>query len=291
MDNIPGLYSQEETPNKQEDFRKIIRHHLNVCANIREKHSWANKYPYLYIDAYGGPGRYCGIVGSPLIFLEEAQAAGIPFRAIAIEIDPERAQALREAANGNLTVYQGHNCDYIKRIPMNHNQFGLLYCDPPGAKDEAIPLSFQIMSEVAKRARRLDVMINMAPASHKRTIELAGYTSIADLKKSVTKQEWAIRSTRGKHQWTFLIGTNWIEWAKWNRAGFYSLNSEMGELLFDKVNLTGEQFKKKVQPHLTGLMQSTCDTPNLELSERRPSGGPVAFVSGVIGGLLRKYII
>ena len=291
MENISGLYSQEETPNKQRDFRKIIRHHLNVVRHIRDKHSWAKKMPYLYIDAFAGPGRYCGIVGSPIIFLEEVVQSGIPFRAIAIEIDPDRAEQLRRYSEGLIEVVNGCNLDYLQQFQFHNNQFGLVYCDPPGAKDSTIPLSFRMMSHVAARANKVDVMVNIAPASHKRTIQLAGYQSIDDMKREINKRQWAIRDMRGKHQWTFLIGTNWVKWADWNSAGFYDCNSEAGGVLFDQANLTKDQFKKKVQPHLTGLMQSTSDIQRLELSGRKSLTGLKAFVSDAVKSALRRFTI
>lgn len=291
MENIPGLYSEQETPNKQNDFRKIIRHHLNVVRHIREKYQWARKRPYLYIDAFAGPGRYCGIIGSPIIFLEEVIQTGIPFQAVAIEIDPDRADQLRRYSEGLITVHNGCNMDYLQQSQFYNDQFGLVYCDPPGAENGTIPLSFRMMSHVAARAKRLDVMVNIAPASHKRTIQLAGYQSIDDMKREINKSQWAIRSMRGKHQWTFLIGTNWVKWADWNSAGFYDVNSDAGSVLFDKANLTSEQFKKKVQPHLTGLMQSTSDIQRLELSGRKSLSGLKAFVSDAIKGALRKFTI
>lgn len=289
--NIPGLYSESETPNKQRDFRKIIRHHLTVVKYIREKHQWARKYPYLYIDAFAGPGRYCNIVGSPIIFLEEATRSAVPFKAYALEVDSDRANSLRHHSGGLIEVLTGNNMFSLSQIQMNNGQFGLLYCDPPGAKKGTIPTSFQLMRNASARAKRLDVMINIAPTSHKRTNKLSGYKSIEELRLSVDKPHWAIRCLNGNHQWTFLIGTRYIDWAKWEQAGFYDVNSEAGSVLFDKANLTSEQFKKKVQPHLTGLMQSTSDIQRLELSGRKSLSGLKAFVSDAIKGALRKFTI
>jgi len=70
------------TERKERDFGYAISHNLQVHKNLCLK--WGASWPYFYFDAYAG----CGVnhkviiegeplVGSPQVFLNEADSAGV----------------------------------------------------------------------------------------------------------------------------------------------------------------------------------------------------------------------
>lgn len=281
----------KDTPIKQDHFKTIIKHHIDVCQLVFKKHQWACR-DYRYIDVFGGPGFFEGMKGSPVIFQEVATAASLSYDADIIEKDPDNYRELRRYVreSSHYRVHLGDNSDVLPQLGARKNQFGLVYFDPP-QDDHTVPLSFDLMRQCAARWKYIDLMLYISPALLKRTRMINGYQPIEEYLSKIDKKYWIIRSLIGKHQWTFLIGTNYPDWANWEKAGFYPIDSPKGRIVFDRANLTKEEFKKKVQPGLTGLMQNTCSIPHLELSERKQSSGPGAFAKGVIAGLLRKFTI
>lgn len=250
--SLKGVYSRE-TPQKQHDFRAILNHHINVCQRIFEKYSYRSQYRY--IDIFGGPGLYGGIEGSPLIFKQLAVGTGLSYQADIFEIDPGRYASLVKSLNSNgpIKVTLGNGCELFKNLTIGPKQYGLLYCDPPQDED-TFDRSFELMTYASERYSRLDLMLYVSATNLKRIRAYKGTPFLSERFKPINKKHWAIRRLRDQQQYTFLIGTNYIEWAEWHNRGFFKIASPQGKQILEKADLTNDELKKRYQPPLTGLM-------------------------------------
>lgn len=287
--SLKGVYGPE-TQWKQRDFRAILSHHIDVCRRIFEKHRNYSSI-YRYVDIFGGPGLYDGIEGSPLIFRQLAMGTGLSYQADIFEIDPGRYASLVKnlGPNGHIKVTLGNGCELFRNLFIGTQQYGLLYCDPP-QDENTFDRSFELMTYASLRYLHLDLMLYVSATNLKRIRVYKGTPFLSERLKPINKQYWAIRHLKDQQQYTFLIGTNYIEWAKWRKRGFFDVDSPEGKRILEKADLTNDELKKRYQPPLTGLMQSTSDTPNLELSERKRFGGLGESVKDAIKGQLRKFI-
>lgn len=283
---IPGV-SGTDTTIKQADFRDILAHHLDVCQLIFS--NFQNPSTYRYIDTFGGPGCPDGIMGSPVIFQELAQKRGMTYEADIFELNPDNYSSLRSYLNSSIRVHLGDGSHLVKLLQAGKSQYGLLYCDPPQTPESFLQ-SIEIMKYAAQRYRKLDLMLYISGRLYKAHKTFKDLPYIAEVMNSIDKEHWAIRKLRTGQQWTFLIGTNYIKWADWRKRGLYPVDSPEGRHCLEHLNLTRDEIKKKVQPPLIGLMQSTSSIPNLELSEHKPSKELMERVKDAIKGRLRKFI-
>lgn len=238
-----GLCSRE-TPEKERDFRLILKNQLRVCNQIPRCER------YHFIDAFGGPGSWlCSengrIIGSPLIFQELAQMFPKRYKADIIEQDKDSYSSLaRYISDPQIVSHFGNAKEVINQIELfpDWQTFGLVYCDPPMTQ-ETIELSFEIMAKISQHYRMVDVMLYVGSTWMKRVNQCGGHLSQG--KAKVDKHGWVIRELRGKAQYTFLIGTNWTKWAEWGRLGFYNINSPRGKKIFEIADNTRSELKEK----------------------------------------------
>ena len=230
----------EHTSEKQDYFKSIIEHHINVVSKITSK---SNQFPktYIYIDAFAGPGQYNhdkrSIIGSPILF--DQSIGNIPYKSFLFEKDNWQSliKYCPEAINEDCQVG-------IKRLSFHENSFGLAYFDPPGDMDN-YHLSFDLMAYLSQKYIFLDLMINIAASSIKRVAyapHCKNPITLNDKMFNIEKKHWVIRDMVGKHQWTFLVATNYDKWAKWEKKGFYLLDSPKGQDLFNKAKLNKEDY-------------------------------------------------
>ena len=252
-----------ETKEKQDDFRALLSHHINVCRRVLNKHKWANQ-SYHYFDIFGGPGviRENGenINGSPLIFADIATRYGISYEAKVFENDQQRFDSLK----ANLSKYRiapifgdsGQSIgDFLPAYP-NRKIYGMLYCDP--AMDEAgFDLSFDIATKFSTSYPTIDIIMYISANNIKRISGAKGTPSLIDRLAPINKNSWVIRTLRDKFQYTFIIGTNYIKPFVWGNKGFFDVNSAEGQRIITKANYTKDYLKKKLQMPLIGLMQNT----------------------------------
>lgn len=246
-----------ETYWKNEDFRGLIRMLLGIT-----KAAWkVNKQrPYQYFDLNAGPGIYrpnggmvplwpddmppvAEIHGSPIIFLQEATKAASHYRAHLFERDLRHAASLTEATNSyhNVVLYgdNGGATEYLDELPPAC--YGLVYSDESGH----VP-PFDLLAELSKhpRTRIIDVLIYYSAATHKRARCagcVKGKESLVDSLKRINKAVWIVRKPRNKHQWTFLLGTNWGDFPQWKKRGFYSVESPEGAEILERLNYSADE--------------------------------------------------
>ncbi len=234
----------EHTEVKQEHFKGLLDMHLKITRGIISRKEWTDPH-YYYFDITAGPGIYEGQDGSPIIFLKLVEAANITYKAVFIESDSERYNQLEKNIElyqqGNIKVHLGNHDNVLPQyfFGINKNKYGLLYADPTGT----LP-PFELLGQMSQRYHRLDILINCSATNIKRERK----SPKTDLKETLTdgldkidKQTWIVRSPVGKHQWTFLVGSNWMNFPEWKKQGFHRIESPIGQEILRNLNYTTDE--------------------------------------------------
>lgn len=256
--------SSDYTPIKQQALEAALRQQMNLIVHIWEKRAWNHPKPYLYFDLNAGPGiTKDQKPGSPVIFRRVAEEYrnnwdNFRYDATFYEADPLTYTQLQKVFNGD-PRFEIKNAEHdtlreeleVKRQRTSQKQrdwvFGAVYADPSNAE-----LPWELLEEMNKVYPRVDVMINIACASYKRSVARAGYQTLADRLPQV-KKHWIVRKPFGKHQWSILIGTNWPDYPAWEKKDFYPWNKGLGLVIFEKLVYTSEQRHRRIQPPLFEL--------------------------------------
>jgi len=234
------------TPQKNEDFRFFLRTHIKITDYTLRRNIWADP-SYHYFDITAGPGKGEYGPGSPVIFCEEIKSINRQYQATFIEYDEKKCQELRlnltpYADNrGHLTIHCGdHHSVLGEYIRTKHaKDYGLLFDDPTGQ----IP-SFDLLAKFAEYYPRIDILIYVAPTNIKRQYQsrlCSNDLRLEDFIKQIPKAYWLIRKPQGRHQWTFLLGTNWDSFPCFKSRGFYHKDSEQGQEIFNRINYTKDE--------------------------------------------------
>lgn len=230
------------TPLKQERLRYLIDLNLKIVRGVLKKHPWAIQN-YLYIDLHSGPGKDPeGEAGSPLIMLQVARELSMPCQAWLYEQDPDNAATLESLVSpyrNPITSIDVRACDHKTleaRLPgiAQKGQYGIVYADPSNAT-----LPVHLLECVAAAYPRLDIVINLACASYKRTCKYDSYESLIHVLRKFNKELWFVTSPLHKHQWTVMLGTNWNEYPE--VKGFYSIYKRTGREILETVGFTKSQ--------------------------------------------------
>lgn len=234
-----STYYSNFTKEKQDVFRSIIEHHVNVCFKIYNKQNRVNQV-YNYFDLFAGPGviNDNSDIGSPLIFDEVSKSFdSIFFQSRYFDIDEQNIKSLQRKVKGDFFV--GDSSVTINKIPGNNN-LGLAYLDPFGK--DYYKTSYIIVKELCDKFPKVDILIRVAMTALKR-VRGAGYTNfnIQNIVNDSSKKHWIIKELSGNWQWTFLIGTNYLSWADWKKAGFYNIESNTGKEIFQVACYTDNE--------------------------------------------------
>lgn len=270
-----------DTPEKQKDFRAMLSHHINVCRQIYEKRRKFDNWilpPYVYIDCFGGPGIMgdnLEIKGSPVIFDELCQELGdMGYNRFIFERDLISYRSLVSVVGQNGIFNQ--DCRQVlntTKMAKHKWQYGLAYIDSDMSEDDMYHLSIDLVRHISRNYKTIDIMLYVSPNTLKRIRAASGRNIwLSDLVKSAKKDHWAVREPKGKNQYTFLIGTNYKGWADWKNLGFHLTDSKKGKLIFEKVNFTEKEIKKKVQMSFlhTVPILNTLRILNIKKYGRRP---------------------
>lgn len=271
---------------KQRDYQEFLRDLWFKWATNALRQPY---YPrtLIYIDTNAGSG-YNETVeceGSPLVFLNEAKRRGINYHAYLIEKDPAlSAELTARVTSYNATSICGDNKDVVPDIlnEIPKNSLGLIYVDPNGIPD------WQMIAN-ASQARYLDILIRFNSVALIRN-HSNGHLPLSDYLPSIKKQYRYGKDYyhSDRWHWSFLLGMNY-EFGGWKKRGWHNLDTPEGQDLQDRLTYKKEDYQKKRQLPLTGLMQNTCDIPSLGLSERKRFGGLGESAKDAIAGLLRKF--
>lgn len=250
--NENGVGHSGATIWKQNHLRKVFVQHLKTCQVIMNKHRWASS-EYQYIDANSGSGKNeCeDCAGSPVIFLEAANAIGIPYRAHFIDIEPCNTFELEinTARWNNHSIYTADNRqimpDIVRGLPPN--AYGLFYTDPNGVPD------FDMIAQTSRnpKMQRVDILIRYSGSAVKRVQHNTG-KRLLDYLATIKKKYWIVREliSSDSWQWTFLLGLNWKGLKPWRAQGFHYIHGRTGKEIIAKLHYTNDELKKVSQPTL-----------------------------------------
>lgn len=231
------------TAEKQADFRYLVGYHTEVVKRMYEKASAAGKvWPppeYWYFDITAGSGRHpeTGEPGSPLIFAEEALAHGTNAVMFLHEQNSGNCDALRSEFSRvpvQATIYHGdHHETLLPSIPTDPDRarLGLLYCDT-----NATYPPFDLLAEFAgqRLTKSIDVLIYASATTIKRccgAFPEKGFLPLREALSAIPKAVWLVRKQSGRHQWTFLLGTNWVAQRSLAKRDFWRVDSPEGEAI------------------------------------------------------------
>jgi three-Cys-motif partner protein len=249
MPKVNGVGISESTQNKQDILKKILEKHLFVVDSIFKKgYNYRDYKNYLYIDATCGNGKYEGINGSPIVFLDALKKVPDLIKYTDCYFIDKRLESLRELQqyidpqlSERVILKEG---EYIVRIPelidKSHNYFGLIYFDPNGIVD----LDFLIELSKKSNMKKIDILFNYNATAFKRKKTILHLEkNFIDYFKDIKKFNWYISKPSGKWQWSFLFGTNSIHLKLPYSCGFNKVDSDEGERILKKINYTKEEYK------------------------------------------------
>lgn len=240
---VDGYSTSGNTPTKDVHFREIIKTHLKIVRVITRKYSWAHP-DYHYLDLNAGPGiDQNNRVGSPIEFVSQANAAGVEYAAWFHEENPKTAQRLSNFINSNCQIVLGdHNETLPKLLPrIPKNAYGLIYADPTGK----IP-PFELLSKFSRYSKLIDILIYVSSANIKREYfapKCECNKRLSQFMAMISKQNWIVRQPQAKHQWTFLIGSNWDSFPVFEKLGFHRTTSIEGQAIMHRLDTTNKERK------------------------------------------------
>jgi len=254
------LGCSDYTSYKQLHLGVILKTHLRICqAILTRKPEWSRR-EYHYFDLNAGPGLYLYqdefIKGSPLLFCEAWRTIAIPCQAHFFEIN----DSLRTELIWHLRNFMDHHPemafsflgDHRKFLPCYFDEadaqkprkkFGLVYSDPTG---QLPPFNLLARMFKGKSYSTLDVLIYLSATNIKRQLFAYGCKlnqRLEDLLQAIPKKYWIVREPCGRHQWTFLLGTNWTNFPIFETLGFHRIDSAIGKSIITKLNYTNEEMK------------------------------------------------
>lgn len=254
------------TKTKQEHLKHIINTHISICEHIINKNSWASRR-YLWIDMNAGKGAWDPrpddpqqepINGSPLVFLNAMMKRPTPFVAFFIDNHKANCDTLRQFTDlfGNSTsVRNGDNKHELIEISneLRRNHYGMVYSD----ENAMVPFDTLAKFSEKPQCQRVDILVHM-PATTLKRVRSAypdRHKQLQDEILGIKKKYWIVREPVSRHQWTFLIGTNWEAFPQFRRHGFHRLNSKDGREVFLKLNHTQQEMGFLTHDH-TKTVQS-----------------------------------
>lgn len=235
-----------ETEPKEADFRGILNMHMSIAKAIIVRQAGP---PYLYIDLYAGPGRLAfrgkEFDGSPLIFMDTAKQLDVQTVSAFYEQDPAIADRLKGAlaSAGGTGHFEVHpeRCEVgfpklLERMGTR-GWYGLIYSDP--IRDE---IPHALLNAAAQKLPRVDLLSYVSATQYKRRRGVdENRPFLADHIAAVDKKFALIREPIGMWQWTFVLWSNWDGLPDWKRRGFYRLDSERGQQIMERLNLSARE--------------------------------------------------
>jgi hypothetical protein len=222
-----------KTLDKHVEMRKLFGMALTFTKNLR-----AGKYPhektlskFVYVDLHAGCGVYPdGTIGSPQLFIDEAERLGEPYHAILCEVGAEQLMSLHSlyGRNPNVTVVGGDHMRTVESVRSVIQQvrgdrgivYGLVLADPNGAD---VPV--EVINQIASgfKGSRIDVAISTGATSFKRRDGQRLPGVLGGINKRYFKCFWDIG---GKWQWQIWVASNWTNAGKSFPAGAHWMDSK-----------------------------------------------------------------
>lgn len=242
-----GVGISNVTATKQMHLRMILRTHINVVQQIFKKRN----YPlstYFYYDVNAGPGVYSnGDIGSPVVFIQEAERAKINYQATFIEINEDSYKSLLSlfGQNPHVKIYFGDNKEIMPQIvpPFNDTtwRYGMLYTDPNGIFND------KSISDFCNRLcfSATDILINCPASAIKRSINSCKCKDDRTLEsrlKTINKKYWLVKDPKNSRwQWTHVMLTNWASQPEFKSINMYRHDTNAGGEIFNRLNYTKDE--------------------------------------------------
>ena len=118
---------------------------------------------------------------------------------------------------------------WLARAGDQPHRYGLVYADPIGKE---IPV--ELLAKVSARLPKVDILSYISATNYKRR----GGPRLADHIAAVGKRHAYIREGFDKHQWTFILWTNFPKDISWKKRDFWRLDTTRGQQILDRLNLT-----------------------------------------------------
>lgn len=251
----------EYTLKKLSDFDKFMEDYLAIAQAVQSKHrykTWCDQ-TFHYIDLNAGPGILpdlldkksnrilvpIGTEGSPLLFTRWADYYKLNYQVDFIESNPILANQL-SGYTSERVWNKDHNLAVFDILPEFIKwKFGLIYHDPNNGT-----ISFDALHHCARMRPKYEILINFPGALFKRSPEsYRDEVFISDHMDKLKKNFWLIKDlvASDKHQWTFLLGTNFKDIKDFLKIGMYRIDKPKGANIFERVNLSKRQLENKYQ--------------------------------------------
>ncbi|HOT98926.1 MAG TPA: three-Cys-motif partner protein TcmP [bacterium] len=242
-----GVGQSAYTETKQEHLRTILRTHINIVKSILKKRSYSLPC-YYYYDINAGPGIYNnGEIGSPLVFVQEAERARINYQAVFIEIKDDSYNRLLSlfGDNPHVKIYHGDNQEILPLLIPNTKdrqwRYGMIYTDPNGIFNDKAIADF-VNRECFSAT---DVLINCPASAIKRSINCCKCKDdrrLEDRLRQINKKYWIVKDPQNSRwQWTHIMLTNWPNHPEFSQINMYRHNSQAGKAIFAKLNNTNKE--------------------------------------------------
>ncbi len=248
---VNGVGYSPHSQQKQADFKGILAQHAYISKGVLvNPRSGADSYTYLDLNAGPGYVPEYNIPGSPIVALEilsdilghsanyhfcEHHASNMDKLCAKLNTDSRWMKSIH--------AYPGDNNRTVDPIlkPLGKKHVGLAYHDPTDTSDWAL------LRRLAQHpnAYKMDILIYVSGTNHKR----AG-VNIKEEISTITKRRWIIRELYEKHHYTFLLGSNWVDYPAWHAHHFYPTTTERGRMLLDKVSMNKADFEGRGQGEL-----------------------------------------
>lgn len=255
--NKHGICTSSETSTKQKHLCGLFDFLMPTAKKNMDAWKGYDRN-YLICELNAGRSEYIDedtgeeIIGSAVLGIERAKLHGLNYKAVLCELLEDNAEDLRckFAGDKNVVVLQGDNRIELPRVMIRQDspkQFGYVYADP---NDAQLPIVLLADLYSRKSFERVDLIVNVAAASIKRMIHRGNYKDISldSLLDRIHKKTWLVREPHNKQQWSLLVGTNWAGAPEWRNAGFYRLDTDKGNKIWERLSKTEKQRMEELQP-------------------------------------------
>lgn len=236
----PGLSGYTE--DKQDTAFGTMKMQSNILVSAARRWNWSTYF--LYIDCTAGPGvDDRGTKSAAIRLIEHLSVKQVELKAHLYERDSNTASRLRQAiekVDCRKSVFV-HEMDSAECLPELGREIasqnghrpipGIVYVDPNGLVEHGKAIKKFYQHPCFKR---MDCLVHFSATAAKRSKTTPQEYFGGDL--YFTKKKWLIRSPKLQWQWTFLLGSNWLNQPRWKNAGWVWDKTPEGKAAWEKVN-------------------------------------------------------
>lgn len=246
-----GIGVSQNTIYKQDIFRQFVRNHINIAEKVITKNSYYNRN-YWYFDLNAGAGVYqtedgINIKGSPIIFAEEAlKHPKLHFHLVLIERNEKNFSTLRNNLIKGKNLWYETHCEDHNNVLLQYGskgskRIGLAYTDPSGNRP---PFDLLAKFNLQYIHTTIDLLIHMSATNLKRIIHSPGCKdrrNLNDYLSILHKKHWQVSDGKYRHQWTFLFGCQWTQFAEMKKIGMRLIDTPEGKQIIHKLTKTTKE--------------------------------------------------